>query len=273
MFGYVTPLTEELKVKEHIFYKSVYCGLCKCMGKRVCSESRMTLSYDAVFLALVRFALEAPTLEFKTERCLASPFKKKVCLKNNEVLEYCSAAGALLAYYNIEDNVKDAKGLKKVVSGLMLFFSKRMRRKAGISELEGIISAKLEELSLVEIDSENATPDSAAEIFGQLLSYVFEYGLSGSNQRIASSIGFHAGKWIYLADAVDDYKKDKKRGNFNPFKQIDAEAIICAMNLELDEIAHAMALIEYHDDGIKNILENILYLGMPAKIKKILSKS
>ena len=29
MFGYVTPLVDELKVKEHIFYKSVYCGLCR----------------------------------------------------------------------------------------------------------------------------------------------------------------------------------------------------------------------------------------------------
>ena len=70
MFGYVTPLEGELKVKELQFYKSTYCGLCKAMGKRVCSESRMTLSYDVVFLVLVRFLLQEERISFVKTRTL-----------------------------------------------------------------------------------------------------------------------------------------------------------------------------------------------------------
>lgn len=77
MFGYVTPLVDELKVKEHIFYKSVYCGLCRCMGKTVCPESTVTLSYDAVFLVLVRMALTGCAAEFGAGRCTASTVEEK----------------------------------------------------------------------------------------------------------------------------------------------------------------------------------------------------
>ena len=65
MFGYVTPYESELRVKEQLFYKSTYCGLCKTMGKRVCNESRLTLSYDIVFLALVRFLLTEEKVEYR----------------------------------------------------------------------------------------------------------------------------------------------------------------------------------------------------------------
>ena len=54
MFGYIKPMTEELKVKEHELYKSIYCGLCSAMGEHICTSNRLTLSYDIVFLALVR---------------------------------------------------------------------------------------------------------------------------------------------------------------------------------------------------------------------------
>ena len=81
MFGYVTPLEPELRVKEQRLYKAVYCGLCRTMGKRVCSESRLTLSYDMVFLALVRFLLSEERLELEDVRCGTSLHKKKTVIK------------------------------------------------------------------------------------------------------------------------------------------------------------------------------------------------
>jgi hypothetical protein len=143
MFGYVTPLESELKVKEQQFYKSVYCGLCKTMGKKVCSESRLTLSYDVVFLCLVRFLLDEEDLAFKKGRCGLSPFKKRVILMPNPSLEYCAKAGALLAYHNIADDVKDKRGIKRLGAKLLLSSAKRMRKKAMIEELDKHISELL----------------------------------------------------------------------------------------------------------------------------------
>ena len=59
MFGYVMPQTDELRVKEHVFYKSVYCGLCKCMGKYVCAESRMNPNH---IFSLIRLDIEKALL-------------------------------------------------------------------------------------------------------------------------------------------------------------------------------------------------------------------
>ncbi len=271
MFGYVTPLTEELKVKEHIFYKSVYCGLCRCMGKRVCTESRITLSYDVVFLALIRFALSGEKLEFKTGRCAVSPFKKKVFVQANPSLSYCAAAGALLAYHNLADNAEDSRGAAKAGAGILLSLSGRMRKKAGLPELDSLLAEKLSELSAVE-RSEESTLDAAAVKFGELLSAVFEYNFEGTRKRLASQIGYHVGKWIYTADAADDFYDDSKSGSFNPLLHIDKESLRCSMNLELEAVSAAEALISYTDEGIKNIIENIIYLGMPSRMEKILSR-
>ena len=54
MFGYVKPVPAELLVKEYEFYRATYCGICRSMKKHTGSLSKVTLSYDSVFLALVR---------------------------------------------------------------------------------------------------------------------------------------------------------------------------------------------------------------------------
>ena len=50
MFGYIRPVTAELKVKEYELYRAVYCGLCRSLGKCTGCASKLTLNYDFVFL-------------------------------------------------------------------------------------------------------------------------------------------------------------------------------------------------------------------------------
>ncbi len=271
MFGYMTPLTEELLVKEHILYKSIYCGLCRCMGKRVCGESRITLSYDVVFLVLIRLWISGDPLSFRTVRCAASPFRKRPIMQSNPSLEYSAAAGALLAYYHLADDAADRKGLSRLTARLVLAASGRLRRKAALPALDREISERLAVLSAAERDR-TASADEAADYFGQLLAAVFREGLEGSGRRIAGEIGYHVGKWIYLADAADDFGKDRKQGNFNPLTEIDKPSLRCAMTLELAETAKGIALLGETDPGIKRLTENILYAGMPSRMEKILAQ-
>ncbi len=268
MFGYVTPLEGELKVKEQQFYKSTYCGLCKTMGKRVCSESRLTLSYDIVFLALVRFLLTDEETSFRTGRCALSPLKKRAIMKENPTLEYSAAVGALLAYHNIADDVKDKKGLRRQISRFLLFSAKRMKKKADLPDLDRFIEGKLCDLDILE-HSEGASVDSAAQLFGELLSKIFYYGLEGERRLVASELGLHIGRWIYIADAADDYEKDKKRGEFNPLAEFSPDRIRVSLTLELEGASRALELITPRDDGIMSVVKNIVYLGLPSRIDKI----
>ena len=77
MFGYIRPAADELKVKEYNTYRAIYCGLCRSLGRCSGCLARFTLSYDFVFLALVRAALTGEKMSFDKGRCPAHPFKKR----------------------------------------------------------------------------------------------------------------------------------------------------------------------------------------------------
>ena len=271
MFGYVTPLTPELKVKEQLLYKSIYCGLCHCMGKRVCTESRMTLSYDIVFLALIRLRFSGEAISFRLSRCMASPFRKKKVMESNPTLEYCAAVGSLLAYHNLADDAKDKKGFRGFASQLLFGMAGRLKRKAALPELNAVIETKLTALAAEET-MDTVTVDSAGTRFGELLAEVFAYGLDGTQQRLAFEIGFHIGKWIYLADAADDFEKDRARGEFNPLTEPDRESLRCALTLELEAVSRAVSLMEVGDPDLTHLIENIIYEGLPHRIADILSR-
>ena len=102
MFGYVKPVHSELLVKEHEFYKATYCGICRAMKKHTGFFSNVALTYDSVFLALVRM-LFVPDSDIGAERrrCVAHPLKKKGMLRENEALVYTAKAFAILTYHKL----------------------------------------------------------------------------------------------------------------------------------------------------------------------------
>ena len=53
MFGYLQVDKAELKVREWEAYKSVYCGLCRQMGRDYSFLSRLALSYDCTYYAML----------------------------------------------------------------------------------------------------------------------------------------------------------------------------------------------------------------------------
>ena len=69
MFGYVLIDKPSLRVREYDYYRATYCGLCHAMGKCTGCVSRLTLSYDVTFFALVREMLEGTRVEIVKKRC------------------------------------------------------------------------------------------------------------------------------------------------------------------------------------------------------------
>ena len=76
MFGYVKPDKENLLVKELALYKAVYCGLCDAIKKKVSFFLPFSLSYDFVFLTMVRATLTNEKSEIKKGYCRYNPLKK-----------------------------------------------------------------------------------------------------------------------------------------------------------------------------------------------------
>jgi len=286
MFGYIKPQRSELRVREHECYKAVYCGLCRSMGKTCGRAFCGTLSYDFAFLAIIRMTLSGITPEFEKKRCAVHPFHKRPSVKNNEALEYCSAAAALLSYGKCRDDISDEKGFVRLRARLALPFFARARKKAlkrfpELCAMDEKISALLLQMSEIEKDTENQpSADRLGEIFGLILSDIMSFGLDGSKKITAAALGRAIGHWLYLADAADDLEDDAKRGRFNPFLKMFGpegftEKVRCsvsdAMIAILMDGERAIDLMDFKTAEFAEITKNILYLGMPAEAKKILN--
>ena len=285
MFGYVKALTPELRVKEFELYKSVYCGLCHHIKKRS-SFMTFSLSYDFVLPALFALAFtDIGSISFQKKRCLVHPLKKRKVIDGGENMQAVADAAILLVYYKLLDDKtdKDVKFFKRISSSSALPFAARARKKvlnAGYTPIDDIIKEKIASLSVCEKENSASVYDGAT-IFGELLAEVFSASVKkDSDRRCMYEIGYRVGRWIYIADALDDIPKDLKNGSYNPFissgEDLSSDAfkenIEMALRLELSESEKALDLLEIGDPGIFNIIQNILYIGMPNVIHRILYK-
>ena len=274
MFGYVKPFTPELKVRDYELYKAFYCGLCKATGARVCRSARLTLSYDLVFLAIVRAAVSNEEVTIKRKRCAVHPIKKRPVAYCENALPYAARASALLTYYKVADDAADEKGLRRFLRRLSLPYAKRLRKKADLGELDREIAQYIEKLG--ELEAKNAGPEECADEFGRTLGSVFAHAFGDeTSERVLYEFGRHVGRWIYFTDAANDLEGDRKKGRFNPFAAYDPfprEEISDALLLELDAAHGAIALMSDSDPRLTAVIENVLVLGMPDAAEKVFKR-
>ena len=282
MFGYVKTHTPELKVCEYEAYRAAYCGLCRAMGKCTGQCSRMMLSYDFAFLVHVRLALTGQSAEYEKKRCLVHPLRKRTVMKRNPQLDACAEMAAILSYHKISDDIADESGGKRLLARLLRpivgHMRKRAMRNGGYEALDESMRARLEELRALEQERRDSV-DIPADLFGKLLADAVAADLSGTDERLARQIGYHIGRWIYIVDALDDYEEDRARGRYNPFVLLypepeqmrhASEGIAIALKNELAQAENAFDLLTFENEMQKNIVANIIYLGMPRTVEELL---
>lgn len=277
MFGYVKPVKAELLVKEYEFYKATYCGVCRAMKRHTGALSNVVLSYDSVFLALVRMLyVEDADITAEKRRCIAHPLHKKAMLKENAAIEYTARAFAILTHYKIADDLSDERGMKRFASEILRPITRGAKKKAALAELADVVAKKLSEIRGLE-DSGCSSVDKPAALFGELLGEIFASGLSESERLVPYECGYHLGKFIYAADAAEDYEEDRKSGKYNPFVLLyegepltdgNRQTIKTALLLECRKIESAVNLLPFGSRAtIENIINNIIYLGLVKRIE------
>ena len=278
MFGYIRPYVPELKVRENELYNAVYCGLCKSMGKATKLFSRLTLSYDAVFLALVRASFTGERFEIKKRRCFLHPFRKKSMAEDCDILRYCAAVSAELSYRDLLDKINDSRGIKKLFYRLILPKFRRIKKRAEkiVKFDDEYVASALNELSELEAKKE-PSPDHAADIFGKLLEYFFSFGMPDGVKQSAATVGRNTGRFIYMCDAADDTEKDEKSGAYNPILLSEGEPeekmrrAAAAMCVWADTAAGEL-LLEGKPSPETDVAVNIMRLGMPDTAQKTVGK-
>lgn len=260
MFGFVTANIKELSAEEKTRYNAVYCGICRQIRRQCSSGARLGLSYDMAFLALLLMSLYEPEETEGNRACGLHPLKPRRYV-DNEYIRYSACMNVALGYYNALDDLQDDGHLgAKVMAGV---FGKSLEEiKALYLRQCQAMETCIGELGQLEKDNCD-NPDLPAGCFGKLLGelFVYEEDLWADKLR---QMGDALGRYIYLADAAMDYRKDRKKNRYNPFLAMGTgdnpaqweEYLVLAMG-RCTDYYERLPLVQD-----KKLLDNIVYSGI-----------
>ncbi|MBO7519816.1 MAG: hypothetical protein J6T73_03470 [Clostridia bacterium] len=275
MFGYIRTAKPELKMREYEIYRGIYCSLCRRLGKNYGFLSRLTLSYDFTFFALLDISLKEGCTAFKPGRCPFNPAKKCNYLKDGDDLDLGASAATIMIYYKIADDIKDEKGLKKFGALLIkpLFARAHKKAAAAYPDMENAVAEYIKHQNDLEADncqSVDKAAEPTANVMARLLSFLSD---DEGQKRALSRLGYCLGRYVYLLDAACDYQQDKKKGSYNVLNYIKGdlkEYVSSQLYIAINEAAKAFELLNIKKH--KSILGNIIYLGLEDTFKKELNK-
>lgn len=280
LFGYVRPLEGQQRVCELEAYKAVYCGLCRQLGQSFGLPARFTLSYDASFLALLGLALAEEKPAIAPGRCPFNPLGKRPVCREAPALAFAADVAVLLLYWKLRDNLTDEGPGRRLLarSGLLLWDGAYRRAAARCPEPdEAFRQMTMEQRELEARSCQN--PDEAAQPTAQALSAVLSALSDDEGQRrVLSRLGYLLGRFVYLADALDDLSADQKKGRYNPFLQAGGPSHLgelqqqCrgSLYLTIGEVERTWQLLRVRH--FAPILENILTLGLMAQADRLAEK-
>ncbi len=261
MFGIAIARLDKITEEEKRRYQALYCGLCKALKQRYGQVSRLSLSYDLVFLAMFFDSLYEPTEDTGTFRCISHP-TKPVPYSISEYTDYAADLSVALAYHKCLDDVNDDDSAKAKTASKLLAasYAKAMERIPGKCEA---IERSMARIRMIEADPA-ASLDAASIEFGSLMAKLFTPNDDIWHDTL-EGFGDHLGRFVYLMDAAVDLDQDRKSGSYNPFANLElsvddmrtilqnviGQASIYFERLPLVQDAHLMQCVLYSGVWLK----------------------
>ena len=271
VFGFVVASLEELDEAQKMRYQSVYCGICRAIRDADGQLCRMGLSYDMAFLAMLLMSLYEPQEETGHGRCIAHPAKARPWT-DNPYIRYAARMNVALACYKARDDWQDDKKTSARILA-KVFGQHEAEITAAYPRQCAAIADCIRRLSALE-NAGCANPDEPAGCFGELMAEL----LVVHEDRWAEDLrqmGFFLGRFIYLADAAIDYRRDVKQGKYNPFAAMgcgeDFDRWEQYLVLAMAQCTDAYERLPLVED--KGILDNILYSGIWLSYRRMQRES
>ncbi len=269
MFGYVRPALERLGQEQRDAYQGAYCGLCHALGKRHGALARLTLQYDFTLLAILLTAGGGEET-CSRHRCPVNPFRKpRACLTGRQ-MDAAADQSVILTWHKLSDDVDDHGFFTGLPYRFARFWFRGAYRRAALAQ-PGFDARTREGLArLSELEGERSPRlDRAADAFAGILACSAQAVPGDGARRALGQLLYHLGRWVYLMDAWDDLDDDKAKGRYNPLDaRFGGQARENRGYLEttathsLRLAGSAAGLLEL--GRWTPIVENILYLGLPA---------
>lgn len=275
MFGYIQPDIPHMYVKDGVLYKALYCGLCKSIGSSCGQRARFGLSYDMTFLSALLHNIKNVDVKIENRHCVLHPIVKRPMADDDDITRAVACLNTAFVYYKLCDDIEDEK--KGRIKRSLL--KKGMKRASALHPQIGqIIQRHMKSLSLLE-KQRCASLDIAADPFGLMIADLSDYCLGEYKTEQTRALCYGIGKWVYLIDALDDYDKDVKKKNYNPFY----EAFHCPSRREMLEkngeetdfvfksifASNAENLNQIRFYFNHDLTDNIILRGLPAATRRV----
>ncbi|MEG1849825.1 MAG: DUF5685 family protein, partial [Oscillospiraceae bacterium] len=198
-------------------------------------------------------------------------FKKRPHLMPCESVSSGCDMAMLLLDCKVSDNVSDSGPLSALKWQLARPMTRRAAQRAGCRHprAAAVIAPLTAAQNAVETNfsgSLDSACDPIATVLSGLLALMSE---QEPTRRALSRLGYMLGRYIYLCDAIDDYEDDRARGRFNPIGEVlRTDRLAETIHATIAEACAAYALLS--PLYFKEILDNILYLGLQSNAERLL---
>ena len=300
MFGYVLPRTATLERRDFAMFQAAYCGICLSTKKKYGNFARLTTNYDITVLELLAIEALKPDVEFGSCRCICDP-RKKVYVKDNALSSVIVDANVLLCHYKLDDDREDGGGRHSAMRRILK--KPYAAAKTHLPDADKIVAdgyARLREMEKANVASIDRTSDCFAQLLSELLCAVLDkaaaedvkykeqkparLAIGSPYMTTLRALCYNVGKFVYLADALDDLAEDAAAGRYNPVLAVypDYEK---GKRLEYIDRHHAELKFAFTSTinraieclnctpltHVGDLLRNIIYDGLREKTNELFS--
>ena len=255
----------------------MYCSLCKGIGQTCGAKARFVLNYDLTFLSVLMHNVSNVDVKVEKQHCVIHPIKKRPIAGVDDLTKRIACLNVILAYHKLNDDVIDSGNGRLKRS---FFKSSYKKARALEKEMDKIVKEKYDELLKLEKQACDSA-DMIADPFGTMMQELFIILLKEKCSPTLKELAYYLGKWIYLIDALDDFDKDKKRGEYNVFvnEYKDCQSKQELINEHRNELLMVFTPILNMIGGLASqteykfnhdLIDNVLYRGLCAQTKNIM---
>lgn len=302
MFGYVLPKGRTLSRRDFSMFQATYCGICMQTKRKYGQLARLTTNYDMTVFELLVMEAIRPDVEFATGRCILDP-RRKVYVGESELNSLIVDVNILLCHYKLRDDVVDGGGKKRLM--MRVLRKPYAAAKERLPECDEAISsgyAALRAMELAGVRSLDRTSDCFAGLLEKLFVAVvarLRDKAGGSDALYESAevrladdstymhdmrrLCYNIGKFVYLADALDDVAEDYAAKRYNPILAVwpdydPKRGRAAYVEAHRKELGFAFAstvnrAIESFNrlplTHVGDLLRNIIYEGLRAKTDEL----
>lgn len=281
MYGYIRFYRDELKMKDYDLFKAYYCGLCRELGKRFGPRGRMLLSYDMTFMALFLDGLQGDPIDKDRGFCPISPLRKKPMVTTTEGIKKAAQLSLLMGFHKLEDAKADKEHMF-VGTAVTLYKGAYRKSKKDDPMLTESVGKQLKTFYQGE-KNPNIELDFLVDPFASLVSDIMSENASEEYKKTLAKMGYHAGRWLYFIDALDDLPNDVKKGQFNAFcatlpypknnwqefYKAARDDINANLFVSLEELTKEFKTLPLTEN--RELIENIFFLGIRGVTEVILA--